>query len=92
MIRLTVQIAIPGRIPLGPGEGGGGGEKPVWVLDVVGHTIGDALSNLQQQVADRLFFGHLRVIAVSEAVAILGNVKIAFLKGLNGEKLELVER
>lgn len=27
-----------------------------------------------------------------EARTILGNVKIAFLKGLNGEKLELVER
>lgn len=70
LIRITVQIAVPGRIPLGPGEGGGSpGEKPVWVLSTVGSTIDDALMNLQQQLSDRLFFGHLRVIVVSEAVA-----------------------
>ncbi|WP_134702054.1 Ger(x)C family spore germination protein [Ammoniphilus sp. YIM 78166] len=70
LIRLTVQIAVPGRIPLGPGEGGGGGtEKPVWVIDVVGHTVEDAFSNLQQLVSDRLFFGHLRIIVVNEKVA-----------------------
>ncbi len=71
IIRLTVQIAVPGRIPLGPGEGGAGGgaEKPVWVMDVVGHTIEDAFSNLQQLVSDRLFFGHLRIIVVNEKLA-----------------------
>ncbi|WP_139787339.1 Ger(x)C family spore germination protein [Cohnella massiliensis] len=73
MIRLTVQIAIPGKIPLGPGEGGGGGKgesgQTVWVIAVTGHTIDDALVNLQQQVSGRLFYGHLRVIVVSEAVA-----------------------
>lgn len=74
MIRVTVQIAIPGRIPLGPGESGGGGsgsgaESSVWVVDVVGHTIDDAIMNLQQQMSGRLFFGHLRVIVVSDAVA-----------------------
>ncbi len=72
MLRLAVQIALPGRIPLGPGEGGGGkggSEGTVWVIDVVGHTLDDALMNLQQQVSARLFFGHLRVIVVSEALA-----------------------
>lgn len=72
LIRVAVQIALPGRIPLGPGEGGGGkggSESTVWVIDVVGHTIDDALMNLQQQISGRLFFGHLRVIVVSEAVA-----------------------
>lgn len=71
-IRVTAQVAIPGRIPLGPGEGGGGsggGQKPVWVLDVAGDTFDDALSNLQQEVAARLFFGHLRVIVLSKSVA-----------------------
>ncbi|MFK7691600.1 Ger(x)C family spore germination protein [Paenibacillus sp. HJGM_3] len=77
MIRVAVQIALPGRIPLGPGEpsGGGGGrgsEQTVWVLDVVGHTIDDALMNLQQQISNKLFFGHLRVIIISEDVAKLG--------------------
>lgn len=72
MIKLTAQVAVPGRIPLGPGEGGGGAggaQKPVWVLSVVGHTLDDAISNLQQQIAGRLFFGHLRVIVLSKDIA-----------------------
>ena len=81
MVRLTAQIAVPGRIPLGPGEGGGGGgggsggsggsggQKPIWVVNVVGHTLDDAMVNLQQQLADRLFLNHLRVIIISEEFA-----------------------
>ena len=70
MVRITVQIAVPGRIPLGPVEGGSsGGVKPVWVLSAVGHTIDDALSVLQEELADRIFLGHLRVIVVSEKIA-----------------------
>ncbi|WP_251035874.1 Ger(x)C family spore germination protein [Paenibacillus sp. ISL-20] len=72
LIQLSVQIALPGRIPLGPGEGGGSGEseqETVWVLDVVGHTLDDAMMNLQQQISGKLFFGHLRVIVVSEEFA-----------------------
>ncbi|RAP75080.1 Ger(x)C family spore germination protein [Paenibacillus montanisoli] len=73
MVRVTVQIALPGRIPLGPGESGGssgaGTQETLWVLDSVGHSVDDALMNLQQQLSSRLFFGHLRVIIVSERVA-----------------------
>ncbi|WP_238357995.1 Ger(x)C family spore germination protein [Cohnella zeiphila] len=73
MIRLGVQIAVPGRIPLGPGEGGGGGRsasnRTVWVMDVPGYTVDDALMNLQQQLSGELFLGHVRVIVVSEAMA-----------------------
>ena len=74
MIRVTASIAVPGRIPLGPGEGGGGSgsqdtTKPVWVVSVFGHTVNDALNNLQQQIADPKFLIHLRVIVVSEEVA-----------------------
>ncbi len=71
MIRLAVQIALPGRIPLGPGMSGGKGSESqtVWVIDVVGHSVDDAISNLQQQVSNKLFFGHLRIIIVSEAMA-----------------------
>jgi spore germination protein KC len=69
LIRIAAQIAVPGRIPLGPGEGGGSNTKPVWVLEAVGHTIDDAITTMQQQVSDPLFYGHLRVIVVSEAVA-----------------------
>ncbi|TBL81841.1 Ger(x)C family spore germination protein [Paenibacillus thalictri] len=71
LIRVTAQIALPGQIPLGPGEGGGSTVRgqTVWPIEVVGHTIDDALMNLQQQISSRLFFGHLRVIVVSEAIA-----------------------
>ncbi len=75
MIKLTAQIAVPGRVPLGPGQGGGsqggggGGQKPVWVIQVMGHTLDDAIQNLQQQVSQELYLGHLRVVIVSEQLA-----------------------
>jgi spore germination protein KC len=75
MLRVTVQIAVPGRIPLGSSESGGGagtGNKPVWVIDAVGHTIDEAFSILQRKVAHRLFWGHLRVIVIADEVAKAG--------------------
>ncbi|RIX49276.1 Ger(x)C family spore germination protein [Paenibacillus nanensis] len=71
MVKVGVQIALPGRIPLGPGEGGGSNDtmQTVWVITVVGHSMDDAFMNLQQQVSSELFFGHLRIIVVSEAIA-----------------------
>ncbi|WP_223068155.1 Ger(x)C family spore germination protein [Paenibacillus caui] len=76
LIRLTAQIAVPGRVPLGPGTGGTGGggagdsaSMPVWVVQVVGHTLDDALNNLQQEIADPKTLIHLRIIIVSEAIA-----------------------
>lgn len=71
LIKVTAQIAVPGRIPLGPGEGGssGTGKKPVWVLSAIGSTLDDAMMVLQQELADRIFLGHLRVIAISEDYA-----------------------
>lgn len=68
MIKLTAQIAVPGRIPLGP-EQGGKSQNPVLVIHVVGHTIDDAIVNLQQEVANQLFLGHLRIIVLNEKVA-----------------------
>ncbi|TDF95978.1 Ger(x)C family spore germination protein [Paenibacillus piri] len=74
LIKITVQIAVPGRIPLGPGEGGGGGgggggPKTVWVVDAIGSTVSDAFNVLQQRVSQPLFFGHLRIIVLSESMA-----------------------
>lgn len=68
MIELSVQIAIPGRIPLGP-QTGGGEKSPVLVVRAVGHTLEDALLNIQQEVADEIFLGHLRLIVLNEEVA-----------------------
>jgi spore germination protein KC len=74
MIKVTAQIAIPGRIPLGPQQPGGS-EKPVLVVEVVGHTLQDAMLNLQQEVADELFLGHLRIIVLSEEIARHGTAR-----------------
>ncbi len=75
-LKITLQIAVPGRIPLGPGaqsESGGGGAgpggKPVWVVSVSGNSIDDALMTLQRQVTSQLFFGHLQIIVIDEALA-----------------------
>ena len=54
MIELSVQIAIPGRIPLGP-QIGGGEKDPVLVVRAVGHTLEDALLNIQQEVRMKFF-------------------------------------
>ncbi|TMV48343.1 Ger(x)C family spore germination protein [Paenibacillus mesophilus] len=75
MLRVTVQVAVPGRIPLGSSESGGGagtGNKPVWVVDAVGHTIDEAFSVLQRKVAHKVFWGHLRVIVIADEVAKAG--------------------
>ncbi|OMD80380.1 hypothetical protein BSK49_28485 [Paenibacillus odorifer] len=71
-IRVTAQIAVPGRVPLGPGSGGEGGgvnQNPVWVVEVYGYTLDDAMNNLQQQISDPRYLIHLRVIIISEDIA-----------------------
>lgn len=69
-IRLTAQIGVPGRLPLGAAEGGPMAEEsPVWVVSVIGHTLDSAFSDLQQELADVVFFGHLRTVIVSEVMA-----------------------
>ncbi|PWT98969.1 MAG: Ger(x)C family spore germination protein [Bacteroidetes bacterium] len=70
--KLTAQVAIPGRIPLGPGGPSGGGgptAKPVLIMSKTGKTIDDAVNNLQQELANRVFFGHLRIIVVNQTLA-----------------------
>lgn len=72
-IRVTAQIAVPGRVPLGPGSGGessgGGNQNPVWVIQVYGYSLDDAMNNLQQQISDPRYLIHLRVIIISEELA-----------------------
>lgn len=69
--RLTAQVAIPGKIPLGPGggEGGTASDKPVLIVTATGKTVGDAMNVLQQKLAEKLFLGHLRVIIVNQQLA-----------------------
>jgi len=70
--KITAQLAVPGQIPLGPESGGGGAkgsQEKVWVVSAVGHTMDDALQNLQQHIANDLFFGHLQIVILNEEVA-----------------------
>lgn len=72
LISVTAQIAVPGRVPLGPGSGGSSSDSkasPVWVVRVSGISLDDAMNNLQQQIADPRYLVHLRIIIISEDIA-----------------------
>lgn len=69
LLKITAQVSVPGRIPLGPETTGGEDKAPVWVISTVGHTVDDALLNLQQELADQLFLGHLRILVINQEIA-----------------------
>ncbi|MBO0994115.1 Ger(x)C family spore germination protein [Bacillus sp. SD088] len=69
LLKITAQVSVPGRIPLGPETTGGEEQEPVWVISTVGHTVDDALLNLQQELADQLFLGHLRILVINKEIA-----------------------
>jgi spore germination protein KC len=70
MIKVTAQLAIPGKVPLNPGGSSGGSPTDaVWVVEATGHTMGDAMQNLQQMLAHQIFLGHLKIIIVADEVA-----------------------
>lgn len=68
---ITAQVAVPGRVPLGPSNSGSSDvtKNSIWVVKVAGISLDDALNNLQQQIADPKYLIHLRVIVISEAIA-----------------------
>ncbi|TCP52832.1 spore germination protein KC [Tumebacillus sp. BK434] len=68
-IKLSVQIPIPIKIAGSGGGGGEGGKSAVKVMSATGLSMADAMRNLQQRLNQELFYGHTRVIAVSERVA-----------------------
>jgi spore germination protein KC len=70
LLKLSVQIPIPIKIVGAGGSGAGeGGKKAVKVMSATGYTMADAMRNLQTRLNQQLFYGHTRVIAVSEDVA-----------------------
>jgi spore germination protein KC len=70
LLKLSVQIPIPIKI-VGAGGGGGGqgGKSAVKVMSATGFSMADAMRKLQTRLNQQLFYGHTRVIAVSEDVA-----------------------
>lgn len=70
LYKVTAQLAVPGKIKLGPeGDSSGGSEDTSWVLETVGYTMKDALVNLQQQLAERVYLGHLQIVIVNSEIA-----------------------
>lgn len=68
LIKISVQIPIPIKI-VGSGGGGEGGKNAVKVMSATGFSLLDAMRNLQNRLNQQLFYGHTRVLAVSEDVA-----------------------
>ncbi|EGL82741.1 germination protein, Ger(x)C family [Caldalkalibacillus thermarum TA2.A1] len=68
--KVTIQIPVPIRIAGGVSDGGGeGGAESVNVMSSTGFSIGQAMDNLEKRLNQQLFFGHTRVIVISEEVA-----------------------
>jgi spore germination protein KC len=77
LFKVTAQVALPGKIKLGPEGGGGeGSEKTAWVLESYGHTLKDAMANLQQQLAGKLYLGHVQIVVVSDEIAKKGITEV----------------
>ncbi len=69
LIKLSVQIPIPIKITASGGGGGQGGKSAVKVMSSTGYSLADAMRNLQQRLNQELFYGHTRVVAISEKMA-----------------------
>lgn len=70
LVKVSVQIPIPIKIiGAGGGVAGTGGKQAVKVVSGTGFSVGSALSNIQQRMNQELFYGHTRVIAISERIA-----------------------
>lgn len=72
---ITTQVARPGDIR-GMGGGGGGTGEPIWTATGEGPTIFSAIRNLARFSSRRVYWGHNRIIIVSEEVAKDGIVDI----------------
>ncbi len=71
-VRITRQVAIPGRIPLGGSQEGGGAAavaEPVAIVTSEGADAHTALARAQAKLNHRLTFAHMRVLLFAEAFA-----------------------
>ncbi|WP_082393759.1 Ger(x)C family spore germination protein [Bacillus sp. JCM 19034] len=56
-------------MPLGPNDGQGDSKDTVWVIEILGNTLADAMENLQQELSQKLYLGHLQLVILSEEIA-----------------------
>jgi Ger(x)C family germination protein len=72
LVDVGIQVPIPIQIVGAGGGGGGAGEggiKAVRVFEGSGTTVNGALQNIQKRLNQKLFYGHTRVIVISDKVA-----------------------
>jgi spore germination protein KC len=72
-IMVTVELVVPKSI--GGGQmmgGGGGGVGETIIRSGTGTTVADAISNLQEKLSRRVFWGHTKVIVFGEKAAKAG--------------------
>lgn len=65
---LTLQVILPKNLA-GKEGGGGGDQKPVWVLSGTGKTIFEVMRGIVNRTESPLGLSHLRVIILSEEIA-----------------------
>jgi spore germination protein KC len=78
-IMLTVELIVPraigggGQMTGGGSDGGGGGGGGETIIKSgTGVTVADAISNLQEKLPRRVFWGHMKVIVFGEKAAKAG--------------------
>lgn len=74
--RITRQIAIPGRIPLGPGEGPGSDQQTVEVITVPAESGPQSHRTMQAMLNREMRFGHIRVVIFAEDFARRGLAEV----------------
>lgn len=69
-IMISAQAIIPTRIDGGQdGKGGGGQEKPFFVVSGEGKNTLDAVQQMQTKLSRQVFRGHRRVLVIGESMA-----------------------
>ncbi|MEJ9281853.1 Ger(x)C family spore germination protein [Ureibacillus thermosphaericus] len=67
--KVAAQLAVPGKIMLGPEGGDTNSAETDWLLVTYGYSMKDVLSNLQQELAEKIYLGHIQLIVVSDKIA-----------------------
>lgn len=72
-VELSVQLVIPKSMAMGSqsmgSDQGSPGMKSTLVESASGYTIYDAVAKIQERIPRRLFWGHNRILVISEEVA-----------------------
>ncbi|GGG62372.1 Ger(x)C family spore germination protein [Paenibacillus radicis (ex Gao et al. 2016)] len=66
---VSVLIPLPGNMGGAVGGGGGGSQKPFTIKTTRGKTIKEAIDILQKSLPRWLYFGHRRVLVISDRLA-----------------------